>query len=205
TGHRGEANSVAWAPDGRTLAAGGFDGAVVFWDVTGRQQKGRLRAADLSADQLTKAIAALNSDNAAEAHRAIWMLSAAPQQAFPRLKEQLKPAASTDSKRINELIGQLDDDDFTVRQQATTELEKLGAGAGPALRKAVESTWSAEVRLRAQRLLERLDTPETSAAWARTGRALEVLEQLRTPESRAFLQPLAEGDSEARLTQEARA
>jgi hypothetical protein len=121
------------------------------------------------------------------------------------VKEQLKPAASTDIKRINELIGQLDDDNFTVRQQATTELEKLGSGAESALRKAVESTSSAEVRLRAQRLLERLDTPQTSATWARTGRAIEVLEQLRTPESRAFLQTLAEGDPEARLTQEARA
>src|SRR5262249_62021977 len=107
--------------------------------------------------------------------------------------------------RRSRLIAQLDDDDFTVRERATTDLEKLGAAAEPALRKALQETNSAEVRLRAQRLLEGLSTGQSSDDWMRTGRALEVLEQLHTPEARAWLQTLAEGDAEARLTQEAKA
>src|SRR5262249_28966989 len=147
----------------------------------------------------------LRGDDAAKAHRAVWTLAAAPKQALSRLKEQLKPAARVDDKRIGKLIEELDDDDFDVRDRATTELEKLGAAAEAALRKALRGNVSAEVRLRAQRLLEGLEKVEASADWVQTGRALEVLEQLGTPEARAYLLTLAEGASEARLTLEAKA
>jgi WD40 repeat protein len=36
--HEGEVHSVAWSPDGKTIASGGSDGAVIVWDaVTGRE------------------------------------------------------------------------------------------------------------------------------------------------------------------------
>jgi WD40 repeat protein len=204
TGHRGEVNSVAFTPDGRTLATGSFDGALLLWDVTGRQPNGRLQLTELTPSELDKAWTALSSNDAAQAHRAIWALAAAPKQALPRLKEQLKPAA-VDGKRISKLIADLDDDDFAVRDRATSELEKLGSAAEPALRKAIQDTTSAEVRLRAQRLLEGLDKAGSSSELLRTGRCLEVLEQLNTPEAADWLKTLAEGDPEARLTVEAKA
>jgi hypothetical protein len=211
-GHRGEVGSVAFMPDGRTLATGSFDGALVFWDVTGRQAAPRARSgdrslkpADLSPAELDKAWAVIGGDDAAEAHRAVWTLAAAPKQALPRLKEILKPAATVDAKRIAQLIEELDADEFEVRNRATSELEKLGAAAEPALRKALQTTTSAEVRLRAQRLLDGLGQVESANDWFRTARALEVLEQLDTPEARDQLKTLAEGGAEARLTTEAKA
>jgi hypothetical protein len=204
TGHRGEVNSVAFAPDGRTLATGSFDGALILWDVTGRRKDGRFATVGLSAEDLDKAWTALRGDDAAQVHRAIWTLAAAPKQALPRLKEQLKPAAPADSKRIAKLVAELDDDDFSVRERATSELEKLGAAAEPALRKALKATTSAEVRLRAQGLIDGLEKVASSTDLILTGRALEVLEHLDTPEARAWLRTLVEGEPDARLTLEAK-
>jgi WD40 repeat protein len=40
-GHTGWVQSVAFSPDGKILASGGKDGAVVLWDVAGRRMLGQ--------------------------------------------------------------------------------------------------------------------------------------------------------------------
>jgi hypothetical protein len=64
----------------------------------------------------------------------------------------LDDAAETiDAKTIAELIGQLADDDYAVRQTATTKLGLIGATALPALEKAEQSR-DPEVQFRAKHL-----------------------------------------------------
>ncbi len=72
---------------------------------------------------------------------------------------RLKPAPKADAqqeKSVREWIVKLDDDDFNTREKAVEELAKQGAAAGPALRKALDETSSAEVRQRLNGLLEKM-------------------------------------------------
>jgi hypothetical protein len=108
-------------------------------------------------------------------------------------------------RRIPDWIADLDSDDFAVREKATTELERLAELAAPALRRALEGNPPAEVRRRAEALLEKVQEPASSVVWLRALRAVEALEYAATPDSRRFLEALAKGVPDARLTREAKA
>ncbi|HMC64722.1 MAG TPA: hypothetical protein VKI65_07270, partial [Gemmataceae bacterium] len=126
------------------------------------------------------------------------------EQNVPFLKKQLRPAASGDSKRIAQLLAQLDSDEFASREKATQALLALGEQAESALRIALAGETSLEVRRRVEMILEQLE-PSKSAVRLREFRAVEVLEHIGTPEAKQLLQALAKGAPEARLTQEAKA
>jgi RNA polymerase sigma factor (sigma-70 family) len=204
-GHRGAVVSLAFAADGRTLASGSADSSVLVWDLTGRWRDGRLAPARLTAPELEIAWSELSAPDAAKAHRSLWLLAAAPEQALPLLREALRPIVSVSAERLKRLIAQLDDDDFTVREAASAELAKLGGAADEALRKALEGQPSAELRQRVQHLLDGARKTEPSPEQLREARAVELLEGMGTPEARRLLEELAKGAPGARLTTDARA
>jgi RNA polymerase sigma factor (sigma-70 family) len=204
-GHREPVVSVLFSRNGRLLISGSGDTSALVWDVTGRLREGRLAAVDLAAEELNAAWSALADVDAAEAYRALWTLTAAPQQAVPLLEKQLRPAPAEDGKRLGRLIDDLDHDDFAVREKAEAELGKRGATAEAALRKALEGTPSAEQATRIRKLLDNLQGPVASPDVLRSLRALEVLEQIGTSEARKVLEALAKGEPDNRLTQEAKA
>src|SRR5262249_4556906 len=123
------------------------------------------------------------------------------------LKTRLFPVPSPDAalaRRATQFVEELNADAFDARQKATVELEKLGAAAVPALRKALASRPSLEGRPRVEQILagcERKGAP----LQLRNSRALEALELIATPAARELLRSLAQGEATARLTQEARA
>jgi hypothetical protein len=134
----------------------------------------------------------------------LWTLTAVPDQALSLLKKDLQPVTAVDKKHIAQLITDLDADDFTVREKASQELEKLGAAAEQALRKVLEGDPSAEVRRRVQTLLKQLDQGSAGGAHLACLRMLELLEQIDTPEAKQHLKTLAKGAPDAWLTQEAK-
>ena len=78
--------------------------------------------------------------------------------------------------------------------------------AEPALRRALETTESAEVRARVRELLGKLKDPDAlPAAVLAKLRALEAVANMETPEARDLLKELAKGDAKDPLTQEAKA
>lgn len=119
------------------------------------------------------------------------------------LKQQLKPeVAKVDSKQLAQWITDLDDNSFRVRENATTELEKLGPLAAAALVVAVERGPSLEARRRAERLLDKLKScPDV----VRPQRAVDVLVRTDSPQARELLANLGRGSDDALLTQAARA
>jgi WD40 repeat protein len=201
-GHQGGVIALAFTADGRRLVSGSFDTTALVWDVAGVVKAGRPLSAELPPAALEALWADLSGADAVRAYRAVVALAAAPRSAVALIQKRVRPAAAADPRRVERLLVELDSETFEVRDRAARELEKLGEGARPALRKALEGKPSAEVRRRVEQLLEK--RPESADRLAEV-RAVEVLEKVGTPEAKEVLTALAGGMPEARLTQEARA
>jgi hypothetical protein len=197
---------LAFTPDGKVLISGSNDTTVLLWDVASLSQQVQARPAKLTPDVLDKLWGDLGGDDAARAYLAVQALARAPEQAIPFFQTHLQKAAASDTTtRIDKLIAELDDDEFTVRESASKELEKLGRSAEKALRQIAAKTSSPEVRRRAEELLEKMKDGPASPDALRGPRAVEVLGLVGDAEARKLLETLAQGAPEAALTQEAKA
>jgi hypothetical protein len=204
TGQRGEVLALAFTPDGTRLASGSKDTTALVWDTGGLIKERLAQASNLSPQELEARWADLAGADVATAYRAMGALVVA-RQAVPFLKERLQSLPRQDRQRIDRLIADLDSDDFAVRERATEELANLGGLAKPALEKALANRTSLEVRQRAEKLLGRLPKSGPSGADLRASRALEVLEQIDTPEVQRAFKALTREAPDAWLSQEAEA
>ncbi len=68
----------------------------------------------------------------------------------------IAPVVPSDAKQLERWIADLDNDKFETRDKATEELKKLAYAAGPALRKALANSPSAETRRRLELLIHEL-------------------------------------------------
>jgi RNA polymerase sigma factor (sigma-70 family) len=195
-----EGRSLAVSPDGRAVALGTVNHAIV-WDLPFARDDTPADGTDLAAADWERLWSGLARD-APEAHQALRTLRAAPGAAVSFLRRHLRPAAVPDAdtgKRVRALLGQLDSGSFSKREAATRALEKLGPGPEPLLREALAAGPSLEVRRRLERLLKGLEQQSL-----RDWRAVKLLEHLGTPRARELLDRLARG-ADAWLTREARA
>jgi WD40 repeat protein len=200
-GHRAAIRCGAFSRDGRLLATGSGDTTVLLWDLCGVTREERNAAPVLGPQNLERRWSALADADARTAFTALAHMTATPRQSVPFLKDHLHPVVAADAKRLATLLADLDSEQFTVRDKAARELERLGESALPALKKAQAESTSAEVRRRVEQLLAN----QQSSSHFREVRAVEVLEHIATPEARQILRTLADGVPEARLTREAKA
>jgi WD40 repeat protein len=203
TGHDGSINALAFTGDGKALVSGSEDGTALVWDVTG-YRPAAARAAQLSARELQTLWDDLAGKDAARAYRSKWALVAAGERAVALLRERLKPVR-LDPQRLDQLVADLAANQFSRRQKATQELEKLGELARPAMQRALESKPALEVRQRVELLLKKLDKSPPPAEEVTTVRGVEVLEAVGTAEARQVLEGLSGGFADSRVTQEAQA
>jgi RNA polymerase sigma factor (sigma-70 family) len=195
-GQVGRNLTVAVSPDGRTVATGSMDTTVMLWDVRGLPAGPKAKPAEH-----WKALA---DRDAARAYDAILTLAAAPEASVAFLRTRLRPARALAGK-LEDLLGDLDSDEFARREKATQALRELGKGTEPALRKVYQVSPSLEVRVRARRLLDELARERLSPEELRAVRAVEALEYCGTAGSRELLETFSRGAPEAVLTQEAKA
>jgi len=192
-----EPAAVAFGPGGRTLVVASGDGADVY--------ELRRHVRPLPSGEPGTLWAHLAGADAGLALRAIDALVADPARGVPLVRDRLH-AVPEFRTRLEALIGQLGDDAFEVRERASRELGTIGVDAAPALRRALATDPSPEVRQRAEQLLKRLPTSlEHTHASPAHARAIEVLEKANTPEARAALTALAAREQDSPLKREAAA
>ena len=148
---------------------------------------------------------ALGDEDAGTAYRAIFTLTAHPDEAIALLREQLKPAQKEKSGRIEKLIRELDNDRYSIRDKANKSLLRLGESAAPFLQEALKQHRSPENEQRVRGLLASPQLYKPGKEARRQLRAIQALNWINTPDSRMWLQELAKGEPNAFLTREAQA
>lgn len=201
---RGGIEALAFSPNGQLLAAATRDETVFLWDLTAQVRVGR-RAAPLSPSVLERLWADLGGTNAIRAYRAVWLLASASDQAVDFLRRRLRPVQAVPAQRFTRLIAELDSGRFTARQEAARKLAELGALAEPYLRKLLAGRPSPESRRRVEQILHEVRRWVPPLSELQCLRAVEVLEQTGTVAAKQLLGELAQGASDARLTEEAKA
>ena len=130
--------------------------------------------AALSADELEDAWADLADEDSRPAFSALWKLVGAGPQAVEFIAEEggqahraaQKPKSKppTPEDELPDLLVQMDDPSFQVRQQATKRLVEIGLPMLERLRKEVETAKSPEVRMRLRQVIEQLQAKAATTA-----------------------------------------
>lgn len=198
----GFVQSLAFLPDGRALATGLADTTIIVWDLAPETWP-KAVVKDFVREELEGLWKDLGDDDARKAHHAIHALAASPRSAVPFLEDHLKPVPEADPKRIQELLANIDREQFAVREAAANELARLREQAEPALRRTLAGKPSLEVRKRVEELVAAPRAVPVGPT-LRTMRAIQALERIGTREARAILRQLAAGAAGARETREAK-
>src|SRR5262249_10502751 len=127
----GPITGLAFAPDGRTLAAASNDAPIYLWDVTG-DLAGRAPAWDAAvAGRLSDD---LGSPDGGRALAAVQRLRANPAAAVPFLRARAKmPAGTREAVALKKLFADLEAADFRTRAKATATLAGYGEAVSEAL------------------------------------------------------------------------
>jgi RNA polymerase sigma factor (sigma-70 family) len=202
-GHLGEVLGVAFSADGRTLATCSFDTTAVLWDLTGQRLAGK-GARMLTEAQVDSAWKDIAGDDAGKAYSAMWLLASAPEQVLPGLQKRLTISSDLNTANPKQLVANLDNEQFAVRQKATEELGKLGFVAEGALRDALEKGPTLEASRRIKTLLEKLEVVSWTGERLTKLRCLELLQRIDTPAAERILETLAKEAPEYWVMKEAK-
>jgi hypothetical protein len=198
--------AVAISPDGLVLASMGMDGAALLWDVTGVIRQGGAETKPLPEKALDTHWHNLAREDAAKAWEAICALVICPKQSVPFIMTSLVARkALLAPTRLKELLGNLDSDDFVMRQEASRQLHELGPAVGAALRAFEKEASSPEAKRRAKELLAQIPKSGIVEDELLSCRCCEILEYIGTPLAQEALELESRGDPQAPLAKHAKA
>jgi WD40 repeat protein len=136
--------AVAFSPDGRTLAIGSYGtDATLLWNVDTGETRARFSGTggvhQLAFSQAARTLAVCGYGR----NLSLFDLN-------------LRAPDDKEREHIRTLLAKLDDDSYEVREAMSKELLAIGFSAEAELRKEMEETKSAEVRVRTRRLRQEL-------------------------------------------------
>lgn len=167
--HPGTITDVEFLPDGVHLASADESGRAYVWDLSAAEFAARFDVANpYSEDQLRQLWRMLGEPDGHAAWSAMVALKHRPEQALALI---LDPP--DDELLIKQLIQRLDDDEFSVRDAAFRALRQLSLHAEPFLHNTLNTSRSAEVKVRVRRLLSYLAGPRREVQ-------LQVLKEAQT-------------------------
>jgi WD40 repeat protein len=202
------ASQLIWAPDGRKMFSNNGDATVLIWDLTPPHSDPDHRQKAFQPEQLERAWLDLKAQDAKQAYRAVWLLTAAGDDAITLLRRRLQSATDIGNiERIRSLVTDLGHQQFARREVASRQLAEFGAAAEPALVRALANQPSAEVRSRVETLLNQLADHEKQPTLdeLQHDRALAVVERIGSAAARQVLEDLTKGAPETVMGQKAEA
>jgi RNA polymerase sigma factor (sigma-70 family) len=164
-----------------------------------RPEKAAAAAAPLSDADFARLWSALGGERAPRSLFVVQRLAAGGDDTVRRLRERLLPRAAADNLAVDRLIADLDDDEFETREQATQSLTEKSISIAPRLREALQTSTSAEVRARLQKVLHHMNIEELRAV-----RAITVLVRIDSAASETLLARIARGPEDRPQTVAAR-
>ena len=187
TGHAKTITSLAFSPDGRTLLSGSEDTTVLLWDITRPPLLKKAAADDPKAWE--KSWQDLADADPAIAHQAMRRLLAAPDRAIALCREKLGPMPERDPQDLPKLIAALEG--AASEQKSVDALKQFGIQAAPALYEALRRKPAPKVRQHLELILEAIGEYPVGPEDLRRGRAIQMLEQIASPEAEQILSELA--------------
>lgn len=200
-GHRNNVSHLEFTGNGRRLVTISRDLTGLVWDVS-LPTAGKANASQETIKECWEELR--NTKDGFKVHAALVTLAANPATFLDLCDKQLRPVPQLDLDAIKKWIAELDSPEFAVRSGAVKKLGRPGEDIVPLLRQALTKDIPLEQSRRLETLIARLDLPDSPPQRLQEMRAVEVLEYLATPEARKFLERVASGARQARLTVDAR-
>jgi WD40 repeat protein len=186
-GHTEVVYGIDISPDGSTLLSGGGDMTARLWDLrTGEQKKSFqpsqlivrrvgfsrdgqyfftsrydawARIQDVAQSEMRAKVRGGNSCADLSPDNRLFVASSFD-SAAQVFELNVRAASTTETSRIAALIKRFEDEDYSVREATSRELEKIGLAAEPLLREAMTKSTDAEVRLRSRLVRRKVMSPE---------------------------------------------
>jgi WD40 repeat protein len=205
-GHLSGVTSLVFTADGQRLLTGGTEGTVLIWDTAALPKSRVVVPRKLTPGDLEPLWAQLVQGEPLKAYRAMLTMAAGGEASLDFLQGRLEPAALLSEAELKQLIADLDDSRYAVRDKASALLATQGERGAKALRAVLrDPDITLEMRRRAELVLPKLERYVPAPKELQTLRALAVLEYIGDEGARKLVTRLAEGAPQARLTQQARA
>jgi WD40 repeat protein len=199
----GYTNTVEFSPNGKLLFTGGSDTAIIGWDMSRPEWTRRRLAIELSDDEMEKHWERLRNGTPEQAYRSKWALVGSPRQFLNFLRGRLKPQVQVSLEQIKSWINELDAESYKARERAHQQLVIHIEQSEKQLRETLAQSKSAEQRDRITKIIDASFSAIPQPDQLQQLRAIEVLEQIGTSESRELLQTIAKSDLPPRITRDA--